>query len=240
MMWDVERKEGLLAELRRSPMFCGCGPSVLQTIVESASLHAVRRGFQIAKSGAAFPFLGFVRNGVIGVTAVSRGPMRAVRRFTIYEAHGGSTFGEVAILDRSIAVGEISVLSKRAVYALIPDSRISAAALADAGLLARLGSVAAARCRDLASRLTSQRAWPVAARVARVLLSYAAEREGLQPTATMLGELTQRDIAAAAGCVPEAAARAIATLERAGAISREHGHIRYADRRRLLQYCDGI
>lgn len=97
---------------------------------------------------------------------------------------------------------------------------------------------AAARCRDLASSIAARHGWPVTARVARALLPFAADAPGLSPVRPQLDELTQRDIAATAGCVTEAAARAIAALEGAGALVREHGRIRYIDRELMAHHSD--
>jgi signal-transduction protein with cAMP-binding, CBS, and nucleotidyltransferase domain len=231
-------KGGLLANLVRSPVFGVCSPEQLEALASSASIRRERRGFQIAGRDAPFPYLGFVCEGVIGVTAQSQGPTRGVRRILLYEALPGSTFGAVAILDRSGALGEISVLSKRATYALIPTRRVLATAQQNQQFLHRLGMTAAARCRGLASTIADQHGWPVSARVARVLMPFASDARGLSPAKSQLDELTQRDIAAAAGCVVEAAARAIAALEEAGALRREHGRIRYLDRDVLLHYFD--
>lgn len=86
---------GLLANLMRSPIFGACTRPQLEPLASSASIHRERRGFKIADRDASFPYLGFVCEGVIGVTARADGPMRGVRRFLLYEALPGSTFGEV-------------------------------------------------------------------------------------------------------------------------------------------------
>jgi CRP-like cAMP-binding protein len=213
-----------------------CTAEQRERLAEAATVHEQRRGFRIADGTRSFRYLGFVRSGVIGIAARADGPIRGVRRVSLYEALSGSTFGEVAIIDSAAALGEITVLSKRASYALIPAAAIAALAGTDPALMARLASGAAARCRELAERIARQHAWPVTARVARVLLPFAADAPGLHPAEPQLWELAQRDIAASAGCVTEAAARAIATLEADGALRREHGRIRYANRKRLAEY----
>jgi hypothetical protein len=57
---------------------------------------------------------------------------------------------------------------------------------------------------------------------------------GLSPARAPLPNLTQAQIAAAAGTVKEVAARAIAELEQRELLKRERGHIRYLDRQGLL------
>jgi CRP-like cAMP-binding protein len=228
----------LARELAQSPIFSGCTAQQREWVSKEAAVKQERRGFRIADSEGSFPYLGFVCSGVIGIAALPEGRIRGVRRLSLYEALPGSTFGEVAVIDQAPALGEISVLSKRATYALIPAVAVVALADADPALLARLASSAALRCRQLVSRIALQHAWPVTARVARVLLPFATDAPGLHPAKPQLWELAQRDIAASAGCVTEAAARAIAALEADGAVRREHGRIRYASRQRLARYCD--
>ncbi|HVA26600.1 MAG TPA: helix-turn-helix domain-containing protein, partial [Candidatus Baltobacteraceae bacterium] len=54
------------------------------------------------------------------------------------------------------------------------------------------------------------------------------------PALAPLPNLTQAHIAASAGTVKEVAARAIAELETGGYLLREHGHIRFLDRQKLV------
>lgn len=226
----------LARDLAACPIFGGCTAEQLQEISGAATVHRQPRGFIITRGGSPFEYLGFVCSGVIGIALRTDGPIRGVRRLLLYEALAGSTFGEVASIDRAPALGEVAVLSKRATYALIPAAVVAKIAHGDPALLERLASATALRCRELASRIARQHAWPVTARVARVLLPFAVDAPGLNLANPQLSELAQRDIAASAGCVTEAAARAIATLEAEGAVRREHGHIRYANRQRLARY----
>jgi CRP/FNR family transcriptional regulator, cyclic AMP receptor protein len=225
-------------DLARSAVLRVCTPEQLDEMAAAAQVYERPRGYRIADATEPFPYLGFVIDGIVGVAVTTDGPIRAVRRLLLYYAPSGATFGEACVIERSYALGEISVLSKSANYALIPAERIAAIARRNHALLRRLARVMAGRCRQLATRIARQHAWPVSARVARVLLPFTPDAPGLSRTKPQLTELTQRDIAAAAGCATEAAARAIARLEKEGALRREHGHIRYADRARLLAHFD--
>jgi CRP-like cAMP-binding protein len=235
----AENEQALASAVVRNPIFAACSADQLLKLCASATVHHARRGTRIALKGAPFPYLGFVLDGVIGVTARAEGEIRSgVRSLRLYEAYAGSTFCEVAFLDGYDALGEITVVSKRARYALFPSKSVMQAAEADAHLLHRLAVHAASRCRELKRRLIDQATRAVATRVAGVLLPFASSEDGLKPVDPQLIEFAQRDIAAAAGCVKEAAARAIAQLEDAGALRREHGRIRYLDRGRLSHYAD--
>jgi CRP-like cAMP-binding protein len=236
-----ENEQALASAVVRNQVFAACSADQLLKLCASASVHHARRGTRIAKRGMPFPYLGFVLDGVIAVTAKADGEIRSgVRNLRLYEAYPGSTFCEISFLDGYDALGEITVVSKRARYALFPVKSVMDAADADPSLLRRLAVHAASRCRELKRRLVEQATRPVATRVAGVLLPFASDGAGLSPVDPQLIEFAQRDIAAAAGCVKEAAARAIAQLEDAGALRREHGRIRYLDRSRLLQYSEAM
>ena len=227
--------------MTRNPVFARCSSEQLELLTAQASVHDERRGTRIADAGAPFPFLGLTLDGVIAVTATADGEVRSgVRHLRLYEAYTGSTFCEISFLDGYEALGEITVVSKRARYALFPTGAVMQAAEYDPHLLQRLAIHAASRCRELKRRLVAQAAHPVTARVAGVLLPFAASDEGLSPVDPQLIEFAQSDIAAAAGCVKEAAARAIAQLEAAGALRRQHGRIRYMDRAKLMEFAGGL
>jgi CRP-like cAMP-binding protein len=232
-------EQALASAVVHNPIFAACSAAQLLTFCASASVHHARRGVRLATKGAPFPYLGFVIDGVIAVTAKAEGEIRSgVRSLRLYEAYPGSTFCEISFLDGYEALGEITVVSKHARYALFPSKSVMDVADTDPRFLHRLAVHAASRCRELKRRLVDQATRPVAARVAAVLLPFASNSSGLSPVDPQLIEFAQRDIAAAAGCVKEAAARAIAQLEQAGALRREHGRIRHLDRAQLSYYAE--
>ncbi len=208
----------------------------MQRLVDCASFHEARRGDSIIALDKPFPYLGFVRSGVIGMTVSPPGAGRGVRRLRLFEAYAGSTFGEIALLDSGCALGDASVISRSASYALFAAHEVLHMLLEDRELFARLAAHAATRSRESTQRLVMHHRWPVVARVAGVLLPFCTDGKDLREVDPQLAEFTQQDIAAAAGCVKEAAARAIATLEAGGAVRRQHGHIRQANRTLLMRY----
>lgn len=226
----------LSRELERGALFAPCDPDSLRQLAASAELFTKARREIIAPQGKPFPYLGFVHEGVIGVTLNTNGPLRRVSRVRLYEADTHETFGEIGIIDSTAPLGEVTVISKRATYALLPASAVLDLAVQNPPFFQRLASQAVVRARELAQHLALQQGWSVVSRVASVLLRFASEEDGMQPASDQLAHFRQRDIAAAAGCVKEAAARAIAELEERGALRREHGHIRYLDRDELLKY----
>ncbi len=230
----------LIARLRQNAVFAPCGAELLEKVVHRASLYVASRGTRVAQADVFFPFIGFVSKGNLAITLQTEGPIRGVHRLHIYEAVTGAIFGEIAFLAASPPPGDVVVISKSATYALFPSDSIEEALTADPSLLRRLANQLAQRTYDLAQRVTAaQGGWPASARVASVLLRFANQGEGLVAAKTELAEITQVDIAAAAGCAKESAARAISYLQSVGALRREHGHIRHLNRHLLERYAGG-
>jgi CRP-like cAMP-binding protein len=235
----IEDQARILAALGTNALFAPCQAQTRELLAQSALAGEGRRGTRIVQADAPFRYLGLVLNGVVGVTACADGEIRGgVRHLRLYESYAGETFCDISFLDGYAALGEITIVSKRGAYALLPSELVMRAGESDPRLLRRLAVHAASRCRMLKRRLVNQAARTVTERVAEVLLTFAQDEPGMHPVDPQLLEFAQRDIAAAAGCVKEAAARAIAELQSVGALRRERGRIRYIDRAKMLQYTE--
>ncbi|HZZ63960.1 MAG TPA: Crp/Fnr family transcriptional regulator [Candidatus Baltobacteraceae bacterium] len=235
----VHDEPGILAALLANAVLGPCHPDALESLARNALAREGRRGTRIAQAGVSFPYLGIVLNGVVGVTACAGEQVRGgVRNLRLYESYAGETFCDISFLDGYEALGEITIVSKRGAYALLPSNFVMQMGEQDPALLLRLAVHTATRCRLFKRRLVNQAARTVTERVAEVLVNFAGEGPGMQPVDPQLLEFAQRDIAAVAGCVKEAAARAIAELENVGALRRERGRIRYIDRAKLIQYTE--
>lgn len=167
------------------------------------------------------------------------GPTRGVRRLQLFEARAGDIIGELAFLEDSAPLGDVVAVSKRVSYVLFPARAVERALEADPALMRRLALHAAKHARAVARRLIGAQGFTAVSRVASTLLRFTSEGEGLRPAQAELSEITQRELAAAASCVKETAARAIGQLESAHALRREHGHIRYLDRDLLRAHALG-
>jgi CRP-like cAMP-binding protein len=150
------------------------------------------------------------------------------------EAFPYEVFGEVAFFDGAPANARISVLSKAARYLRMPRRALVEGGRMDPTLLLSLGRVCAQRSRDVMQALATQGTMPIIARIAQALVPFAPPEQGLAPAIAPLPNMTQSQIAAAAGTVKEVAARAIAELELRGLLKRERGHIRFLDRQKLV------
>lgn len=219
----------LESALRRSPVFSRLSAAGWTTVVESASEHDARKGQMICAENAACPWLGFVLEGALAVF-VGAGS----RERLLFHLFAFDTFGESEFFDGGLTIGRTVALSKSARYATIPYETLRSLKAQEPDFLMAIAAASAQRNRTLASELAAQVSQPIIARVAAALLPYAAPERELHPALPPLPNMTQAQLAAAAGTVKEVAARAIAELERVQALRRERGHIRYLDRSKLL------
>jgi len=128
-------------------------------------------------------------------------------------------FGVTEFFDGGEAVGRTVVASKTARYVSIPFAAVREAGLREPELFIALGAVNAQQNRSLTTTIASHVSKPTLARVASALLPYAVPARGLERALPPLAQMTQSQVAAAAGTVKEVAARAIAELERTHARS---------------------
>ena len=216
--------------IKRASVFAGVSEELRLDLGSQASLHTIRRGQTIVTEGTEWPYLGVVFEGVAALTTGNgNGRPRIFLEIFPYEV-----FGELELFDQAPASGRVVALSKVARYLRIPRRAVLEAGERSAPLLLALGRVNAQRRRDHMQALATQATMPIIARIAHVLVPYAMPERGLSPARLPLPNLTQAQIAAAAGTVKEVAARAIAELEQRELLKRERGHIRYLDRQGLL------
>lgn len=226
----------IVSALRRHPVFNSCSDEVLSGLAATGTRHVGLRGTRVASADCRFPYLALVSAGVLSVAVSGDGPTRGVRRLQLFEARAGDVIGELAFLENAAPLGDVVILSKRASYVLFPSNTVEKALEADPALMRRLAVRAAKRARAISRRLIEAQGFTATSRIASVLLRFVSDGAGLQPAQPELAEITQRELAAAASCVKETAARAIGLLESAGALQRVHGHIRFLDRDLLTAF----
>jgi CRP/FNR family transcriptional regulator len=77
-------------------------------------------------------------------------------------------------------------------------------------------------------------------RVAKFLLSYAPATTGMAPGLPGVENLSQAQVAAAAGTVRDMAARALLRLKNAAAVELDRGRVKSIDRGRLEAFAHGV
>jgi len=229
---DAQDASPLTTALRRSA-FHAVSADTLSVFAEAMSEHTAHKNEVICEENALCGSVGVVLEGAFASFAGNHG-----RDHVLCHLFPFDVFGAAEFFDRGFRIGRIVAISKIARYATIPHAVVQEMAKRDPQVLLALGSCCAQRMRGLANRLSEHVSKPILVRVAGALLPYAPPARGLQPAHPPLPAMTQTQIAASAGTVKEVAARAIADLERAGAVRREHGHIRFLDRSKLLEIAD--
>lgn len=216
--------------VKRASVFNSLDEEASALLAANSSLHTLRRGQTIVTENTDWPYLGVVFEGVLALTTGNGGGRPRI----FFEIFPYELIGEVELFDEAPAAGRVIALSKVARYLRISRRTVLEVAESHPHMLLALGRINAQRRRDHMQALATQATMPIIARVAHVLVPYAVPERGLSPARAPLPNMTQAQIAAAAGTVKEVAARAIAELEQRELLRRERGHIRYLDRQGLL------
>jgi uncharacterized protein (DUF2249 family) len=225
----------VLALLRRTVVFRDCTDDVLSELAYRARRSSVKRDRAVAEQGALWPYAGIVQSGIVSAVLATAGG----REQGLYDVLPGEIFGEVALLDRGfLAMRFVATVAGTAVV-MIPAELVRTLSARDCGVAAHLAEIAAQRVRKILDRFGSNLARTATARVANVLLAYAAPSIGLERALDPLPAMTQTELALSAGTVKEVVNRALSELEQAGALVREGGHIVKLDRAKLGTAAEG-
>lgn len=218
-----------LGVLERTQVFSELPAALRSKLASAMTEHSCGKGHVICAEGAHLSSFGIVLEGALGAFAGA-----GTRERLLFHVFPFETFGEVELFDAGRSFARIAVVSKTARYAMIPFASMRKMMLQEPRFALGVAAETAQLSRRLAGEL-AQVALPILARVAAALLPYAPPERGLGPALAPLPTMTQTHLAAAAGTVKEVAARAVWELERAHALRRERGHVRYLDRSKLLQ-----
>lgn len=217
------------AAITRGAVFSALGQPQRDHLAAAMRERSARKGDGIPADGV-LRGIGLVLEGTLGVFIGA-----GTRERLLYQVFAGEPFGEVEFFDGGAPLGRTVAVSKELRYAVAPADLVRNLAGESPAFRAALEAAVAQRARRFAGALAAQTAQTILARIADALLPYAVPQRGMQPALPPLRSMTQLQLAAAAGTVKEVAARAIADLERAGALRRERGHIAYLDRVKLLE-----
>jgi CRP/FNR family transcriptional regulator, cyclic AMP receptor protein len=219
-----------LGVITRTSIFSALSSEERALLASFATPHTIRRGQTLVNDEAVWPYIGIAFEGVLALASGNgNGRPRIFQEYFPYEL-----FGELELFDEAPSAGRVIALSKVSRYLRIPRRAVVEAGERCPQVLVALGRLQSQRRRDLMETLAAQATLPIIARIANVLVPYAMPERGLSAARPPLPNMTQAQIAAAAGTVKEVAARAIAELEGRELLRRERGHIRYLDRQRLL------
>ena len=215
----------LLIRLRSLPFFDGLDDEALVGLARAARRREYRAGEVIVLEGEAQPGLYFLDSGYVKV--VKSAP--SGREQTLRVLEPGDTFNEIGVFSRQPNPATAVALEPSAVW-LIPRDALT-------GLLRERPDFAQSVIERMAERMlflvglvSDLSLRPVTGRLARLLLDAAAANVVPRPR-----WLTQAELAARLGTVPDVVQRSLRGLEADGLIAVDRAEIRILDRPALEQ-----
>lgn len=225
-----EESSPVIAVLRRSALFARLDEAALASLARDARRTAIKRHHAVVDQGVRWPYFGVVESGIVQSVLLS--PLG--REQAVYDVLAGETFGELAMLDSGdMPLRHVALTADTRVVLLRADA-VREIANADRNFARALEERSAQHVRAILDRFAAHLSQSTTARIARALLAYAVPEMGLCPALAPLPNMTQIELAAAAGTVKEVVNRALAELEASGAILRDGGHIVKLDRDKLM------
>jgi len=218
--------------LKRCAILADASARTIRQLESTAVEKVLEHNESVAEQASDWDGFGIVMHGTLCAVITSA----LGREHALYEVLSGEPFGETSTIDGGSIVARFVVLSRSARVLLFPKTSVRAALHEDLALSRAMNDVFAQRLRAIIERFAAQTSLPTVARVAAALLPHAGPEPGLRPVLPSFQNLTQVELATAAGTVKEVVSRALAELESANAIERRAGHIVRVDREKLTEY----
>jgi len=215
--------------------FANAKASTIRDVAATATERSYRQSEPIFDEGEIWPYLAFVRTGKVVYTLLSpdgkthalgeRLPLDPINETGTFDGGGATTRAE-ALTDCTLVL----VPAEAIVHAIRNDVELAIGFLTEA-------SQARRRSIDTIADLAFAH---VLQRVAKFLLSYAPATTGMAKGLSGVENLSQAQIAAAAGTVRDMAARALLRLKNASAVELDRGRVRALDREKLEAFAHNV
>jgi CRP/FNR family transcriptional regulator, cyclic AMP receptor protein len=215
--------------------FANARSATVSDIATTATKRAYRAGELIYDEGEMWPHLAFVRSGKVVYSLLSPdGKTHSLGERLVHDPlnetgtfdTGGATTRAEALIDCMLV--------------LLPTEAVLRACRTDPEVaIGFLTEMSQARRRSI-DTIADLAFAHVLQRVAKFLLSYAPATTGMARGLSGIEDLSQAQIAAAAGTVRDMAARALLRLKNAGAVELDRGRVRALDRVRLEAYARNV
>ncbi len=215
--------------------FANAKQSTIAELELTSNERSYRQGDTIFDEGEVWPYLAFVRSGKVVYTLLSPdGKTHSLGERLTHDPlnesgtfdGGGATTRAEALTDTTI----VTIPAEAVLHAVRNDSELALGFLTAA-------SQARRRSIDTIADLAFAH---VLQRVAKFLMSYAPATTGMTPGLPGVENLSQAQIAAAAGTVRDMAARALLRLKNAAAVDLDRGRVKGIDRARLSSFAHGV
>ena len=231
----IDERADTATFLSHCPPFSTAKQTTINELAATASERSYRSGETIFDEGEIWPYLAFVRSGKVVYTLLSPdGKTHSLgERLTHDPLNESGTFDGGGATTRAEALTDC-------VLVLVPSDAVVHAVRNDAELgLGFLAAASQARRRSI-DTIADLAFAHVLQRVAKFLISYAPATTGMAPGLPGVENLSQAQIAAAAGTVRDMAARALLRLKNATAVELDRGRVRALDRSRLEAFAHGV
>jgi CRP/FNR family transcriptional regulator len=231
----IDERADVATFISHSAPFQNAKASTVAELAQLATERSFRSGETIYDEGELWPYLGFVRSGKVVYTLLSPdGKTHSLgERLTHDPLNESGTFDGGGATTRAEALTDCTLV-------LLPSEAVLHAVRNDAELgLGFLAASSQARRRSI-DTIADLAFAHVLQRVAKFLMSYAPATTGMAPGLPGVGNLSQAQIAAAAGTVRDMAARALLRLKNANAVELDRGRVKAIDRARLEAFAHGV
>ncbi len=231
----IDEHADALGFLSHVAAFTAAKAATVKELAAQMSERNYRAGDTIFDEGELWPYLGIVKEGKIIYTLLSPDG----KTHTIGERLSHDTLNESGTFDGGGATTRAEALTDATIVTL-PSEAVIHAARSDAELaLGFLIASSQARRRSI-DTIADLAFAHVLQRVAKFLLGYARASVGMARGLPGVENLSQAQIAAAAGTVRDMAARALLRLKTAGALELDRGRVRAIDRARLEAFAHNV
>ncbi len=203
---------------------------VRDSLLSVASTRFVDRGVVVLRESAPCSGLFVVVAGLVKLSKISHEGRSQVLRVV----QPGGSFNEVAALDGGVNPAS-GIAVQPSELLVIPGDRLFELLTTSPSVAQGVMQLLAARLRHMAELVEDLSFRHVSERVARVLLQSIAPHPGVGAGIDTSRRISQREIAEMVGSSREVVARALKSIEDAGAITRNHGQITIIDPGRLAE-----
>lgn len=231
----IDERADTATFLSHCPPFSSAKQSTIVDLASVATERSYKQSDTIFDEGEMWPYIGFVRSGKVVYTLLSPdGKTHSLgERLTHDSLNESGTFDGGGATTRAEALTDCNVV-------LVPTEAVVHAVRNDAELgLGFLAAASQARRRSI-DTIADLAFAHVLQRVAKFLMSYAPATTGMAPGLPGVENLSQAQIAAAAGTVRDMAARALIRLKNSTAVELDRGRVRAIDRARLEAFAHGV
>ncbi|MEO6989969.1 MAG: DUF2249 domain-containing protein [Candidatus Baltobacteraceae bacterium] len=231
----IEEHADVAAFLSHCTPFGSARPATIRDLAGVATERSYRAAEAIYDEGEMWPYLAFVRTGKVVYSLLSPdGKTHSLgERLAFDPLNETGTFDGGGTTTRAEALVPCSLV-------LLPTDAIAHACRNDAELaIGFLTEMSQARRRSI-DTIADLAFAHVLQRVAKFLLSYAPATTGMARGLSGIENLSQGQIAAAAGTVRDMAARALLRLKNSGAVELDRGRVRSLDRVRLEAFARNV